>query len=185
MSFKLKPTSEWLFLNKSYKLLLFIAFLILAGYMFLYTIQSLQLNSSKEAVLKSESYPILDETSVLLQKLKDADKTSNFKYSVWPSFMNQKDFKLLEKIDQNFFINECCEAKIDRSRMSIENMEEIVRLWSSTKNNECRSFFKLFSLVYDMKFKQNHLSLATEFAAKVSKMLGYNPQLMKLVYDQV
>ncbi len=177
------PNSDWQYFSKFYKFILLFALLVLVAYIFLSPSQSLE-TYSESSKHESEAYPLFNKHSAFLEKL-TLKAVSDFKYSVWPSFLDTRDLSQLKNLDQNFFLSECCDSKMQSSQMSIENMKDILSLWSSSKNEKCQLFFKLFSLLFDVKFKENHLSMDGEFAKKVDKMLGNNQELMKIVYNQV
>jgi hypothetical protein len=179
-----KAAADWWLISKSYKLLLVLGICLFVTYFILTAGMASPDRSSGEAApdylsKKKPSPPIL------LDKLKNPalgpDKGS-YGYSVWPSFLDTRD---LVNFNQTHFLTQCCDSVLKSEEMSIDNMHKIMRLWAQTTNEKCKLFHRLFSRIYELKYKESHLQLDGTFTDRVAKMLGNNPELLKTVYNQV
>ena len=125
----------------------------------------------------------LDE-NILVQKLRQnslltKDLKIDESYSRWPSFLNVDS---LEK--QKYSFREVC-LRSKNATLTIDNIEKILNKWHKSNEDDCFLYYKLFSLIYQVEFKQNKLVLENELAVKVKNMLGNNEELFKTVYNQV
>ena len=122
--------------------------------------------------LEIENYD--EKESILVEKIYN----SNFKarydfYSIWTKFFESSSDNL------NFIQNEC------GADLSIENFKEAFKKWSTINKQTCQSYFNLFTDIYDVTFKQNHLTMNDKLKVRVREWLGNNDELLKQSYAQV
>ena len=53
----------------------------------------------------------------------------------------------------------CAADKLSSDMMSIENLAEILESWSTSGVEKCRLFYRIFTRIYDVKFKQKPLKV--------------------------
>ena len=122
--------------------------------------------------LEIESYD--EKESILVEKIsKNNFQTKDDFYSIWPRFFESSSDNL------NFIQNEC------GADLSIENFKEAFKKWSTNKKPTCQSYFNLFTDIYNVTFKQNHLTMNDKLKVRVREWLGNNEELLKQSYAQV
>jgi hypothetical protein len=132
--------------------------------------------------------------SKIIDSARSKSDTSSIKkqldqYSKWPNSINLNDSVEIKKLetDKNLFLN-CFITLLnenDKKDLSIENFEAVVISWTKSKNQKCSYYYQIFDLIYDVKFKHNHLNLESDFANKVKQWLNNDEKLMKSIYSQV
>lgn len=121
--------------------------------------------------------------SLLLEKInpkEPADSKSAYGYSIWPKFLSSVQIESLNDQAREFK-DKCIK---NSQTLSIENLDSIVNEWSKSNDEFCATNYNLFQTIYEVRAKQNRLSMEEEFAVKVKQWLGNNEELMKNVYNQ-
>ena len=113
---------------------------------------------------------------------KNLETEELYQYSNWPTYLNVAD---LDKNLNNIFLEVCLDSKNANLSIEIENLKEIFIKWSENKNVVCSVYYELFSLIYQVKFKQNKIQLERNFAETVKSWLGNDKKLLEILYKQV
>ncbi len=107
-------------------------------------------------------------------------------YSRWEdnlSFKKTKTQFLKEKEKQS--IIECLNKNDRGQKINLENLKDFIRVWSSSSNIVCLSYFKMFDLIYEVKFKTNNLHMGKALKEKVKKWLKDDENLVNRAFNQV
>ena len=108
-------------------------------------------------------------------------------YSKWPKFISLKQYSLLwPRVDdtrEDYFQKlKCLNNK--RIELKISNFKEIISIWSLNSDIECKDFYKRFTQIYDIQFKNSVVRVPSSFESKVKTWLGNNEQLFSQVNNQ-
>lgn len=107
-------------------------------------------------------------------------------YSIWPDYLNFLNSDIQKMLKNNrILIKEECLKELDNKKLSIEILDKALGYWSKSNQPECSFFYQMFTQIYQVKFKQNHLNLNDKFIEKVKKMLNNDSNLVNSVYNQV
>ena len=142
---------------------------------------------NKNIQVNIDTYDTSPEKKFLLLNkiLQPLERNSNVFYSVWPRFFDfSQDFiKLTDSVDDEStksFIHSDC--GID---LTIENFKNAFNKWSNAAKDTCQSYFRKFIQMYDVKFKENNLSMNENLKVRVKEWLGNNEELLEKSYNQV
>lgn len=104
-------------------------------------------------------------------KIKRNDLSSGSSYSIWPSF------------HYAMFIGE---DRLFDQDISIENLEALLCKCETVGCNDAyRSFYSVFSSMFDIQFKKSSLYLNDHFAHRVKGWLNNDQDLFAKVFQQV
>ena len=127
------------------------------------------------------------------------DENSNFvnvkAYSIWDKYLtlNTAGTKYKFKTDQRLIANHCFNSNNDIKNITFQNFELFLNEWSKFLNNklesdsekDCARYLNIFKLIYDVKFKTNHLQMSQDLKEKVKKWLKNDDNLVNRAFSQV
>ena len=76
------------------------------------------------------------------------------------------------------------QTEIEYGELKISNFKEIISIWSLNSDIECKDFYKRFTQIYDIQFKNSVVRVPSSFESKVKTWLGNNEQLFSQVNNQ-
>jgi hypothetical protein len=127
------------------------------------------------------------------------NENSNFvnikAYSIWDDYLtlNTAGLKYKFKTDQRLINNYCLNSNTNIVNITLENFELFLNEWSklltlkleSDSEKNCLHYLNIFKLIYDVKFKTNHLQMGQDLKDKVKKWLKNDDNLVNKAFSQV
>lgn len=162
-------------------------FLIIAVVFIIFTVVFYLPNLSKRLVINENDDK--NDKLTILNAIRNVNFNNNKNsYSVWPKLIDLNHYSSIWPTvndDDVTFINKLSCLNDKQLKLKFSNLKNILDIWSSNDNDECKRVYESYMSIYDVNVKTSHVNIPNTFMSKVKSWLGNDENLFQRVHDQV